>query len=119
MLKYHFFNLKKNCFHSTVYKCINAKGEECCIKKIRVNKTTRELEMVSKEVYLLVKLRHPRVISIQSSFFFAGDNHIYIVMEYAKNGSLMNLLNNRRGRILNGNVSQSILKKKNICFFCF
>lgn len=71
----------------------------------------QHLEMIKNEIYLLVKLKHPRVINVQSNFYVYGDNHIYIVMEYARNGSLMNLLHARRGKFLNGNVIALSFKK--------
>lgn len=68
-------------------------------------KMEQHIEMIKREIYLLIELKHPRVISIQSNFYVYGDNHIHIVMEYARNGSLLNLLHKRHGRLLNGAVS--------------
>lgn len=54
------------------------------------------MEMIKKEIYLLSQLKHPHVVNMQTNFYVHGDNHIYIVMEYAPNGNLMKFLKDRR-----------------------
>lgn len=83
----------------TVYKCYNDEGKECCIKKIPLNNSNTFADMMEREIYLLMNLKHPRIINMHSHFSVVGDDHIYIVMEYAHNGSLENFIIERRHRI--------------------
>lgn len=84
-------------FYSTVYKCKSPNGNDCCIKKISLNRSSAE--MIQKEIFLLVNLQHPRIIQLHSHFTILNDNHVYIVMEYATEGALSKYLAERRNKV--------------------
>lgn len=84
-----------------VYKCQDQNGNNCCIKKIQLNTSSEAIanthyEQVKEEIYLLKNLKHPRIITMYSHFSIVGDNHMYIVMEYAEQGALAALLAGKR-----------------------
>lgn len=49
--------------------------------------------MIKREIYLLLNLKHPRIIQLHD--YFCGLNCVYIAMEYAENGTLQQLINKR------------------------
>ena len=55
---------------------------------------TRYEEMIKKEIYLLLQLKHPRIIQFQN--YFLCHDYVYIAMEYAKNGTLHEQITNRK-----------------------
>lgn len=74
-----------------------------CVKKIQLAVTsdvatnTQHFEMIQQEIYLLQNLAHPRIIGLYEYFCSdADDKCIYIVMEYASNGSLSKMINDQR-----------------------
>lgn len=81
---------------STVFKCTDKNGSVCCIKKMKVNRSSHiELhELVQQEIYLLENLNHPRIIKFLQQFHTT--NHVCIVMEYAEGGPLSAFLQQKQ-----------------------
>lgn len=95
---------------STVYLCSNTHRQLCCVKRIELHpsdcggtsgKDSAECaqqyrtalehrHMVTREIYLLSNLQHPRIVRCEDYFEVAG--FVYIVMEYAAAGSLQSLI---------------------------
>lgn len=81
----------------------------CCIKKITFDQSTPQRlheswQMLLSEVLLLYQLDHPCIVDYLGCFAFPCDIHAYIVMEYAENGSLKNLISGRRGKLFKADV---------------
>ena len=68
-------------------------GEETlyAIKKINLQHKSKD---TIKEVFMLKNIAHPNIIKCHTSF--VEDNHLHIVMEYAKDGDLFKLIENQR-----------------------
>lgn len=64
------------------------------IKRIDLNSEKVDLESVGKEIYILSKLDHPRIIRFLD--VFQTMDTINIMMEYAPNGSLFEVIDSRR-----------------------
>ena len=65
----------------------NRKGEVFCLKEIRVHTTDDEEKAEAlREVQTMRECRHPNVVLYHDSWF--ERNRMYILMEYAPNGSL-------------------------------
>lgn len=95
---HYLFLLLLRLFHcrSSALKCADENGSVCCIKKIKVDRTSQSgwLEQVEHEVYLLQNLKHPRIIKFLDCFHTT--NHVHIVMELATEGPLSTYLAARR-----------------------
>lgn len=81
----------------TVYLCNNRFDEKCVIKQISLPHESLEsakqfLKMVNQEIYLLKNLQHPRIIRLINSFLIENGNYICLQMEYAKYGTLKQLI---------------------------
>lgn len=80
------------------------------IKCIDLHTNKIELTKVMKEIYILAKLDHPRIIRFLGVFEY--ETKINIIMEYAPNGNLSDLIELRRKKGVQFNESE-ILR-----FFC-
>lgn len=81
---------------SLALKCVDKNGSACCIKKMKVNRSSQSewREQVEQEIYLLQNLKHPRIIKFLDCFHTT--NHVNIVMELATEGPLSTYLAARR-----------------------
>lgn len=100
----------------SVFLCRNSFNEECCVKRIEYlqdldkssDNTKKQIsqhvnalsanqlkhrQMVSREIYMLLHLDHPRII--RCTDFFADKTGVHIVMEYCNNGTLQQLIRSR------------------------
>lgn len=87
-----------------------AAQRQVVIKSIDLHMNNIEMTKVMKEIYILSKLDHPRIIRFLGVFEFGPT--INILMEYAPNGSLCELVDLRRKKEIHFD-EQEILR-----FFC-
>lgn len=59
-------------------------------------------QMISREIYLLLHLEHPRIIRCEN--FFKDRQAVYIVMEYAEHGTLQHLIRHHANNNTHFNV---------------
>ncbi|XP_055324406.1 uncharacterized protein LOC129578992 [Sitodiplosis mosellana] len=99
----------------TVYKCMDDNNNVRCIKKIQLVDasdvvTNAHFEMIQQEIYLLQNLAHPRIIGLYEYFCSNTDNKcIYIVMEYASNGSLSKMINDQQTFLDENKIKQVLI----------
>lgn len=73
----------------------NEKGKELVMKQIDISKMgNKERSDAINEVKVLSQLKHPYIVSYHQSFIEAGT--LCILMDYAENGDLSNLIQNTR-----------------------
>lgn len=83
-----------------MYLCRDTKNNsECCIKTIIHNPSSVSLavqhyDMINREIYILINLSHPRIIKLLT--YFVDYNYVNLVMEYANNGTLYQLIERKR-----------------------
>lgn len=103
----------------TVYLCQYKKNRKCVLKEIQMDqpcaRSSKQFEqLVKHEIYLLLHLNHPRIIQLFD--YFCERNYVYIVMEYANNGTLTNLIDKRRQNGYN-HLTLSVRKTNFLCVF--
>lgn len=79
----------------TVYLCKNSQYKQCCVKAIQIRdknefRNYNHLELVKREVYILLNLKHPRILSMFE--YFRAENYVFIVTEYVTGGTLAELI---------------------------
>ena len=87
-----------------VVKIKNKKTEEEYAAKIIYDTTTEyDKKMINREIGILIRLQHPTLIRFigYSLKDFLGQDNVVIVLEYARNGSLHNVLKENRKRNTN------------------
>ncbi|EDW78320.1 uncharacterized protein Dwil_GK16236 [Drosophila willistoni] len=77
-----------------VFLCIQHEGrhqkKNVCVKRIIIKNPKAELALIKEEIYIISQLRHPNIVQFIRSFNHAGT--VNIVMEYAPNGTLRNVI---------------------------
>ena len=76
-------------FGSTYLAIQNFNGQEVCLKKIRLRRGVSQ-QRIEREAKLLSELKDDHIIKYIGSF--VESESFYIVMEYAKEGSLKDLI---------------------------
>ncbi|XP_005184555.1 serine/threonine-protein kinase nekl-2 [Musca domestica] len=84
-----------------VFLCKYRNNQKVCVKRIIVVNPKVEMGMILEEVYIISQLQHPNIIQFISSFMHAGT--VNIIMEYAPNGTLQDLIHNARPKGLTHN----------------
>ena len=84
--------------YGTVYKVSSIRDNNIyCLKKISIAHLTKnEVKEVIKEAKILRKVEHKHII--RSLAHFIEDDFFNIIMEYAENGDLQNLVKNYKER---------------------
>ncbi|KAJ6642576.1 Glutathione hydrolase 1 proenzyme, partial [Pseudolycoriella hygida] len=95
-------NLGRGTF-GTVFLCDSSQHRQCCVKAIQIREKNKfrhynHLELVKREVYLLMHLRHPRILKMFDNF--RVENHAFIVTEYIPNGTLLQLIEKRNEQLM-------------------
>uniref|UniRef100_A0A1I8PK04 non-specific serine/threonine protein kinase n=1 Tax=Stomoxys calcitrans TaxID=35570 RepID=A0A1I8PK04_STOCA len=73
-----------------VFLCKYRNTQKVCVKRIIVLNPKAEMNMIMEEVYIMSQLRHPNIIQFIGSFVHAGT--VNIIMDYAPNGTLNDLI---------------------------
>jgi len=86
--------------YGTVYLCRRiSDGCLFIIKQIPVEEMSREERQAAmNEVQVLSMLKHPNIIAYSESFF--EEKALMIVMEYAQGGTMYNLIEERKGKLI-------------------
>ena len=72
----------------------NADGETVAIKKIsKKGRSAQAMESIRNEIEVMKRVKHPHCISLSSVYESA--NHVYIVMELARGGELLDRIINK------------------------
>ncbi|KAL9927549.1 serine/threonine-protein kinase Nek5-like [Glossina fuscipes fuscipes] len=87
-----------------VFLCNYRHKYKVCVKRIIVKNPKKEMKIVMHEIYLMSQLRHPHIVHYVRSFVHAGT--VNIVMEYAPNGTLHDLI---RGSLPNGFTAAEVI----------
>ena len=78
-----------------------ADNKNYVIKQLNIQGLSpREQQDAINEVNILAKTDHPNVIAYFDSFVSSEDKNLNIVMEFASNGNLYEMLRNRRGKLM-------------------
>lgn len=78
-----------------MYLCKKKQDKQCCVKAIQIRdknefRQYNHLEMVKREVYILLNLKHPRILTMFE--YFRAENYVFIVTEYVTGGTLAQLI---------------------------
>ncbi|ALC49156.1 png [Drosophila busckii] len=76
-----------------VFLCLQREGRQkrkVCVKRIFVKNPKSELALIKEEIYIMSQLRHPHIVQFIRSFEHAGT--VNIVLEYAPNGTIRNVI---------------------------
>ena len=78
-----------------VVKCIEkASGEKVAVKIIDISKySVKYIEKLKSEIHILEKLNHPNIIEFRRCI--ETQDYLYFVMNFIKNGTLANFMNQR------------------------
>ncbi|XP_065357276.1 serine/threonine-protein kinase nekl-2 [Calliphora vicina] len=77
-----------------VFLCKYRNNQMVCVKRIIVQNPKQDMKMIMEEVYIISQVRHPNIIQFIGSFVHSGT--VNIIMEYAANGTLMDIINQSR-----------------------
>ncbi|XP_064642595.1 testis-specific serine/threonine-protein kinase 3-like [Lineus longissimus] len=80
--------------YSKIQLAYNPKEEEhAAVKVITKDKIPRKIfeKFIKREIYIMQQFQHPHIIGVNE--VVESKNHIYIVMEYAQNGDLLQYVN--------------------------
>ncbi|MEK6743101.1 MAG: serine/threonine-protein kinase [Nitrospirota bacterium] len=96
----------------SVYKVADrsARGKVLAVKELRTtnqapNKATESIALFRTEALILSRLTHPNLPKVTDYFSFGGSH--YIVMEYVQGRTLEQLLNARRGKVIDERLALS------------
>ncbi|KAL7745178.1 hypothetical protein ACLKA6_008230 [Drosophila palustris] len=80
-----------------VFLCLQREGRrerKVCVKRIIMRNVKNELALIKEEIYIISQLRHPHIVQFIRHFVHAGTMNI--VMEYASNGTIRNVIQETR-----------------------
>ncbi|XP_034483327.1 serine/threonine-protein kinase Nek3 [Drosophila innubila] len=80
-----------------VFLCMQREGRherKVCVKRIIMRNVKNELALIKEEIYIISQLRHPNIVQFIRHFMHAGTMNI--VMEYASNGTIRNVIQQTR-----------------------
>ncbi|KAH8394485.1 hypothetical protein KR222_011837 [Zaprionus bogoriensis] len=82
-----------------IFLCAQREGRQqrnVCVKRIITKNTKNELALIKEEIYILSQLKHPNIVQFIRHFLHAGT--VNIVMEYAANGTMRNVIHQVRSQ---------------------
>ena len=87
---------------STVYKVRRlSDNKDYAMKRIKINGVTlKEKAYALNEIRILASLNHPNIIQYYESIFEHKNNTLNIIMEYANNGDLNELIKKQKGDLI-------------------
>ncbi|XP_064538451.1 serine/threonine-protein kinase Nek3 [Drosophila montana] len=76
-----------------VFLCLQREGRndrKVCVKRIIMRNPKSELALIKEEIYIISQLRHPHIVQFIRYFMHSGT--VNIVMEYASNGTMRDVI---------------------------